>query len=294
MVRGSLSEDEVPDQEVLRKIEEWRTSEGRSPALAQYLYGHEKSVRVWERLDESVETPQLLELAGHLFEIMLQKVGARASADHNAAVGLWRRAIRRLGRNAPNAGWLIRHIRQALPISLQLVVSLYYYWASPRYGIIEQDGRDSCRIAAVEDFKSLLDKRGADALIRIVDNAHPFTIAHLVFPPDHEVMRPSVLREASAWQWLAPVLLSAAKIAPENVVPQIACLNSKSRVTDIGEAPVFVHGLDLDDATGIFGDHMHELMDCLTQVPVVCISCPEVLASVRSEANAWLKANPRP
>lgn len=46
MVRGSLAEDEVSDQELLGQIEQWRRSEAQFPGLAQYLYDHERAVRV--------------------------------------------------------------------------------------------------------------------------------------------------------------------------------------------------------------------------------------------------------
>jgi len=294
MVRGSLSEGDVPDQKVLEMIGVWRDSEGQSPVLAQYLYDHEKYIRVWEHLDESVQTPRLLELAGHLIEILLRQEGAHASADNQALIGIWRRSNRRLGRNIANAEWLAKNIKLAMPTSLELTVGLYYYWASRRHGIVEREGRISCRQKIVEVFKSHLDQNGVDGLIHILDNEHPFTLVHLVFPPDHDVEVPSVLRQPGDWQWLAPVLLTAAKIAPQRIVSQVACLVSKTRYTDPGEGPIYKYGLDLDHATGIFGEDLHQLMECLAaEIAVEDNSCAAVVASVQSEARVWLNSPAR-
>jgi hypothetical protein len=293
MVRGSLSETEVSDQEVLRQIDDWRRSDANSPALAQYLYEHENSVRVWEHLQESFETPELLKLADFLFEILLRKEGPSASAENMAALGVWRRANRHLSTTPSNAEWLANNMTRALPVSLEMGVSLYYYWASPQHGIVDRAGRDGCRQALVEEFRALMQRVGAEGLIKILHKDHPFALLRLVFPPDHQAESPSVLSEPGDWQWFAPVILSAAEHSPQQIVPPLACLVCKSQYAAAANAPIFVYGLDLDHATGIFGQNLRRLMECLTkEVLVEDKSCDEVVAAVRSDARAWLNSNP--
>lgn len=292
MVRGSLSEGEISDQEILREVEQWRESGAQSPKLARYLYEHENSVRIWEHLNEFYETPNLLQLAECLFEIVLQEEGARASAGNLAGLGIWRRASRFFGKTASNAEWLAKNIKRAVPISLEMGVTLYYYWASPQYGIVDSLARDASRDALVSEFKTLVQSRGPEALIAILDEMYPFSLSHLVFPPDHHPEKPSILLEPTDWQWLAAILLPAARIAPHKIVPQLACLVTHSRRTAAGEPMLVAHSLDMNKATGIFGPDLRELMECLAQeVTVEDKSTAEVVESVRSNACSWLNSN---
>jgi hypothetical protein len=53
-----------------------------------------------------------------------------------------------------------------------MVVTLYYYWASPQYGILDQDGRNTCRRASVEEFRRFIQSGGVESLIKILNDEH--------------------------------------------------------------------------------------------------------------------------
>lgn len=213
-----LNPGDLRDQEVLRDIEDWNA--GRATLLIDRLVAASDGdhyARVWEHFAQRHTNDQLAIIAAQVAARLLARDKAEAAADHASFIGLWRVCNRRLPRDA-YADWLRDLILSALPISLQFVNGLYYYWTG-RHGIVSHAARATIRSAIVTEFRNSV--RHGDALAGVLTPKHPYQIGRLVTETG-EHSEPDTF---AAWRdYLAPILIGGAVTQPELVLPEIANL----------------------------------------------------------------------
>ncbi len=223
IVNRRIQDNAVPDQEVLRDVLHWRSSGDPSRLLKGLL----DSAAYTSTLAEFYESPKqkdinlngddILDLATHLFDMILEREGKNARADSCPGfIGLWRLEIRR-DRFEDYEGWLWRAIQKAMPVSLHLATGLEHYWGgsdSPMDTDREARTRLRCRVAAWA--KANLN---AELFCRVLPSEAPHVLLSFVLGPHRDTKAPEP--DWNTWSWIAKVLLEALVRDPSIMIPQV-------------------------------------------------------------------------
>ena len=266
-----LGSTELRDQVVLCDIERWRAT--REGDLVQKLVAAsertEQYARVWRHFsaihsDTDDSDTELMELTEAVVTSVLERDGSEAAGDHPAIIALWVACGRRLQRGQFN-DWVQDLILRAVPISLNLVNDLYYYWTG-RHGVVPEAQRGTIRRAIVEAVRELV-RTGRD-LTRLLATQHPYTVMRLVTQTDVD----SSVSAYEVWRdYLPPLLIDGAKHDPETIISELANLagDEQSGYRAVGPQypPVFVrrYKIDRERMTVLFGERLDEVLSLLAE-----------------------------
>jgi hypothetical protein len=282
ILAGQLLPGELKDQDVLRDMEEWKTSRS-GPMIGKLVSAtsdDEQYVKVWEhyaarRLSED----ELIDVAQTLIRDLLARDRADSTIQHPAMIAVWRRCNRRVERNTKTE-WLADQIRSVLPASLGFGTELFQYFGSTRHGIVDADARAKLRAAVVDRAKASLTDPAS--LLASLGTVHEYPLTRLIYPPPTD--EPADTVELEHWAWLVPIIIDAAKINPDRIIPDIAVL--------VGDT---VHGfrtgqfeqrykLKREWLTKIFGDRSDDVIALLADYQ----GSHEWAREAKQEALTWL------
>jgi KAP family P-loop domain len=261
-LNGHLNANENRDQEVLSLIREWLASPSADRALVRRLHDDDEFANRWEYFSRRGGFPanRLLQLAGDLISIIQPNaVEIMSSSTNEGLISIWRRAIDSVRGNEESFTWLECQIVKAMSRSLVLANDLYYYWATPRPGILAQG--DRARIRSTIYTRAQAQFTSADALLRVLHPHWNYDIFHLLFPADADQPEASPYRHPEDWAWLGPILRDAILADPSVVVSKVAHLISRAR--DRGPDGGTVHVFSPRVLRGVFGDLADEVLRLL-------------------------------
>jgi hypothetical protein len=217
-----IAPNELRDQTVLKDIASWKASRN-GPMFSKLMAATEDDkqyVKVWEHFSTyQFSRDELLELAEGAVDAALTADGPSASMQRPVLLALWRRCNRSLPFDQ-HIGWLNERIAKALPISLNLANELYSYWASVPHGIVTAGGRGTVRRAVFDRAKLIFPD--AQALVRSLSPQHRYALTRFVLPPPTN--EPADTIAPHEWDWLMPLIISAAATDPQMIVPDIAIM----------------------------------------------------------------------
>jgi hypothetical protein len=262
---GSLSSGEIRDQEVLRAIKRWLTGVSnnhfRETTLAAALNESEEFAAKFEQFAQRIlDGQKLRDLASTLFEDILVKNGV--TANHESGPGfirLWRCAIRKPIDTEAHRLWIEQEIARYFSRSLRFANDLYYYWRSNREMEIEGPRHFiELRQRVVERAKEIY-QGDAEKLISVLDPSFMYSAFHFVvlFSSEKEG-GPGF--HAEDWKWFRDLLLQAAELAPETLIPQLAVFVCKEKMQLGG----FESHFSEEDARQFFTDRYDDLLQLLT------------------------------
>jgi hypothetical protein len=288
LLAEELRPGDLRDQAVLANIAEYvRTEQGGM--LAGLLNSSEDSRRyahVWGHFARTLPADRLLPLAEKLVTALRDRDGAMASGKHAGLLAVWG-ACRRLSRSPQHADWLASQIRTTLPLNLGFANDLYYFWASLRSGVVNQEGRDEVRRRLVADARSTYST--PQALLRALAASDGWWLRYLMQPEDTNEPR-SIMVEPAHWTWLAEPLIEGLAISPGLLVPEIVNLvgdlRTEVRVEPAGGSP-WENGYTLNRAriTGIFGRKTTALLRALAGASGEYWA----IAEARQQASEWIE-----
>ena len=282
----TLAAEEPRDQTVLGDIKRWQANRDESLVRALVAAPEESSqyALVWEHFSGRHSESELIALMEQVTADVLRRDGPAAKGDHAAIIALWRRCGKRL-RKDKFTQWLQKLIVDAVPVSLNFVNDLYYYWTG-EYGIVTDRQKHTVREAIIQ---AVLEKiRTGEDLIRVLANDHPFAVRLLIKPAG---MQESVVAYSSWSEQLPSVLIEGATVDPDIVVAQLANLVSTDEsghmYVSTVERPVFVnpYEIDRDNMTALFGVRVDEALALLAEYAG---DNPYALRA-RDAARSWLK-----
>jgi hypothetical protein len=221
ILQEQLSPGELRDQEVLGDIERWKQDRGGPMFLRLFNTTDDapRYVNVWEYFAWRIEDEDLFDLAGGLIDETLRADGREANMKSRPVLlATWRRLNRR-GQRPESVAWLQAQITLALPVSLRFADDLLYYWAG-NHGIVSGEGRAVVRRSMLNTARAAFPD--AAALLRTVvdteENRQGYALVHFVRPPN---AREHIDIEPRGREWLAPLLLEAARLQPYLVIPNL-------------------------------------------------------------------------
>lgn len=297
--REEIDVNEIRDQQVLRAIDGWKAQRDsavfQSHTMANATLAVEGFADKIEQFGERFDGKEVRDLASRLFAIILQRDVIGDAADCPGFIQLWRIASK--SQCDSHGDWVIGEIRRALPVSLNFANRLYDYWRHT-----ESHGHHrltlELRARFVQSVRNVY-QSNADVFVSALDPEYPWSIYHLVvYHGSQEGGGPGLDKED--WLWFGPVLLAAAFVKKEVVIPQISVL-----LTDYNYDPVAnrraegVHRCVFNDsiAEKVFGqERMRELMQLLERNVDLAKHDAEIRLRVgccNGRAQQWLRENPQ-
>jgi hypothetical protein len=202
-------------------------------------------VQVWEDFAWRLEDDDLFDLADALMRETLRVDGPAASMKLRPAVtAVWRRLNRR-PRRADGVHWLTKQIERALPVSLRLADDLLSYWVGDGHVItqVAPENWPSVRRAMLDKARETF--TNADTLLRVLTDDEEgrggWALVHFVRPPERRRQQAPIDIEPWDREWLAPLLLDAARLHPRLII--------KNLIHIVGEQNVWAGLPEYDDST---------------------------------------------
>jgi len=236
-----LEQEHARDQDVLRDLRQWVTGRDPCSTFVERLCQEPDYAFIFEEFAPRALIPNsdiILTLSEQVFGRFRNPSGARpvntlpnpwfdnARMPHSTFLVLWRYAFRHVEKSPQTRQWLEVQIRLAFPESLALVNDLYYYWASPRNGIVTADGRTDLRKVIFQLAEQHI--LSGDVLLRISHPEISYGLYQLVFPPDSDGPD-SLLRGVTHWSWIGPLVSEALVCQPRSFAIEVAHLISGDR-----------------------------------------------------------------
>ena len=195
--------------------------------------------------------------------------GVKASMQgRQALLAVWRRLNRR-PRRTDAVRWLAEHIEKALLVSLRFADDLLYFWAGGEDKIGQNVVSDN-EWATVR--RRMLDKAretftSANALLRTLTDTEEgrdgFALVHFVRPPGR---RESIDIEPRDREWLAPLLLEAARLRPRPILRNLIYMVGDENVfaglpeTDRSTLLERIYKLNPGHVDTLFGSYAAQLL----------------------------------
>lgn len=266
MFRGKLEPAEIRDQHVLRMIDAWLRREGdddqTSPELIQALYDDQRFTDIFEHFSASLlDGYDVRNLASLLFQAMLAGHGVKANNESSPGfLALWRLSLRKPVSESAHRKWVLGELEKASGVSLRFANDVYYFWRHTHFNskdeaIAQLD--PTLRREYIRLVRSDVEHR-PKRFIRLLDPLYIFSVYQfsVLF---------SLLDEGGPgfngeeWRWMGVLLLEAAELEPQVVVPQIAPLI----VTSDRDSVSYVYSVNREVATTMFGPELSRLVRVL-------------------------------
>ena len=218
-----LGRDEIGDAEILRAIERWNDN-WEHPALQglnmrEALLDSEHILHKMTQFKTFINGDSLRSVASQQFRSTLETRKNKASSE-NCPGPEWgvllKPDIREIFSKSEWIDWVTDEIIAALPISLRYANDLYAFWMEP-----ERSHPHSVRRVVVKKAKQIYVEK-PEILVHAIDS-DCFSITHFARQYS-ESKHGGEGFDPKAWRWLGKVLLAAAKVNPDVIVPQLAAL----------------------------------------------------------------------
>ena len=284
-----ISDGESSDQDVLRAIRAWRGApngnvyDGRSLPLA--LLNVAGLGDKLEQLGRELCNEDVHRIASGLFEIILQRHGRTAHRDLSGAfTSLWRMSIRREPWDG-HEEWVVTEFSKALPISLRFANDIHHFWqctdedearsARPHYEL-----RQKTVTAARQLWES-----SPGALVNSLDATWSYSVRDFAVILSERANGGEGFLPTD-WTWLGDVLVRAANLAPDVILPQVAHLL-------VGPAASNTDEMSFKDKRGIqiFGDQFRAMAQMLAgscDTSGLSRDAARQVAFVQQKAREWV------
>lgn len=274
LLRQELPRGETSDQEVLRNLKDWISGCGArrlsDHPLIDGLYENKRFCDIFEYFSAELPGTLLRDMASVLFERILRTNGRESNADLAPGFfSLWRLAICKPVEREDHDAWMEEEIKMALNESFRFANDLYYYWRLND----EQESHDkgyaeTVRHSFVDAVKHNYGE-DADGFTRILDSKFIWSCYHFsVLYSSPEEGGPGF--GGNEWRWFADLLLQAAEINPEAIIPQLAVFVGKQVFHPLGTTKTYDSAL----ANSLFGHAKTKLIDMLA-TPIDAAGVPE-------------------
>ena len=284
-----IGKEELRDQDVPRAVRTWRTDHAAAAycgvTLAQALFSIPGLGDKLEQLGRELCNEDVHRIASGLFEIILQRHGRTAHRDLSGAfTSLWRMSIRREPWDG-HEEWVVTEFSKALPISLRFANDIHHFWqctdedearsARPHYEL-----RQKTVTAARQLWES-----SPGALVNSLDATWSYSVRDFAVILSERAYGGEGFLPTD-WTWLGDVLVRAANLAPDVILPQVAHLL-------VGPAASNTDEMSFKDKRGIqiFGDQFRAMAQMLAgscDTSGLSRDAARQVAFVQQKAREWV------
>ncbi len=291
-----IAPEEIRDQHVLRVIRAWQNgadnTKDNAKTLPELVLEKEGFVEKVEQFGGLLDGKKVRKLASDYFTLILQGRGERQPHRplenpevYPGFIELRRLAADKCQENEEWQDWIVGCIAQALQTDLRFANELFWYWLSPSKN--RSQPTPEIRSKAIQAFNDAY--RGKpEVLAKALDPDFPQGLSRFLVDFDRPQSGGTGF-EPDEWKPLAQTMLDAAAMAPDKVVPQLACLLTEHQdIPDVG----WRASVDEERTKGIFGDDLDRLARTLLRDLQTEPESPQAQASLvaaREFAENWLK-----
>jgi len=220
-LRETIPPTEVPDQEVIAHIKQWKNSPSRQTNLVKRLREDQAYGEAWERLAPRFFEDDIdffLQLCGDVLAAICEEEGLEAGAKSQGFVEIFRcasKCVRKKEEVRKVAPWLTKQIRLAAPVSLKLVRDLWLFWATPdgEYSFLRDTGRDVVRPTVIGVLKKVFEN--PEWLDRLMRAGNERWLQEMVCSHEQPIAK---------WCELGPSLLEGLRKESPAVAVEVAAL----------------------------------------------------------------------
>ena len=281
ILAGRILPGETRDQDVLRDMVDWKDSDnGRMvERLFTSTTESDQYVAIWRHYGCHLSGPELLKIATTLTNKTLEIQEANATVGTSAMLAVWHCCEKRVSRDE-RRDWLIERIRFALPTSLGFANELFHYCASAAHGFTTEEDRGRVRNALVEVARESF--ATVDVLLAALGDEHEYPVAQLV-RVDHQD-EPSDPVPLDSWAWFVPVLIGAAAVDEDRIVPDVVNIVGNTEAGIQAGRVTRRFALDRERMTEFFGERTNEMVNVLA----VYRGSDRLALAARAEARTWI------
>src|SRR5262249_36419886 len=138
---------------------------------------------------------------------LLAREGSGATGEEDAIIASWRLVRRKAKADPQTQEWIERQLLKAINVSVNMVGNLYYYWNSPKGGLVTDEGKNQIREKLYVASKTAMADGGS--ILSKVSPSNHLDIYHLVFPVDQDGVV-SARKTPGDWAFLGTPLTKAA------------------------------------------------------------------------------------
>jgi hypothetical protein len=289
---GEIEASVIRDQELLRGLNRWKQDEHgkhfRNLSLIDILGTQEDFAKRFEYFaSKLLDGHEIRKIASGLFAAALATHGSKASDDLMPGfIPLWRLAIRRPIEEREHVTWVQHEIFTALPISLRFANSIYYYWSANSESDIHRKEHRADLRAAIVDHAQKVYSGNPQAFTRAVDRSYIYSSYHFVVHFSSPEQGGAGFSAAN-WKWFASLLMDAAEVNAQVIVPQLVCFLVDEQHMIEGFRYTFNYAFTSE----FFGNHIPRLMAVLAQAIDLTgydVRESKRLQVARDEAVSWL------
>ncbi|MHC4113085.1 MAG: P-loop NTPase fold protein [Planctomycetota bacterium] len=296
LCREQVAIDEIRDQEVINSLTMWKV--GKEEKIFRGLKPLDAILNNKDFFNKAMQFKMLLDgnkvrcLSEKQFELTLQEYGNKTNQENCTGFDeLWQLEL--ASPVVHHGTWIQYEICKALKTSLLFAMDLYhYYWKQTPFWNMSKLTPVQLIDSVVAEAKKTYENK-PEVLIKVLNSKDMWNIRNFAqtFIFEREGEEDHRKRQ---WSWLSNVILKAAEMNPQKIVPQIVPL-----VVQCDQKPtrngweyncVFLKG----QADILFKETMSELMSLLNK-PIKTSDFDEIRQAVincaREAANEWLSKN---
>ncbi|NPU85907.1 MAG: hypothetical protein HPY65_15635 [Syntrophaceae bacterium] len=260
--REEVAMDELRDQTILHAVQSWKENKStiiyQNLNLSEAIFNIDGFARKIEHFGNLLDGGNIRELASEVFENIRNSKNSNFDVDsYLGFFELWRLSLDNPSKN--HYEWILVEIEKALPISLRLANSLYYYWSKgSRTDIDITNIHISLRKRFVEAARKCYES-DLNVFIKALDEVYIYSIYHLMIFFSQTKYGGSGFN-ASEWDWLVNTILESAKINSRIIIPQLVPLICDELNTGRGELTYSINEKRLQDLFGKKRDILDQIL----------------------------------
>lgn len=265
-ISEQIGSGEIRDQEVLRAIREWSQYDGNDDKKGileeslEALCSDKRYTDVFEHFagDGVLDGKKIRSLASLVFRRMRARYGVGAHADICPGfISLWRLAIHEPINESAHESWVVNELSKSVNVSLRLANDIYYYWRYNARAEMPQGRAGRTRSRYIEVFRSHFDGQ-PERFVNILDPSFMYSAYHFsVLYDSEEEGGPGF--DGAKWRWFANLLLDAAYVDAQVVVPQLVTFVVSEKRNDY----TLAYSPNQELARSMFGHNLSLLLDIL-------------------------------
>jgi hypothetical protein len=259
-INGSLSENELRDQEVVNEIQQ-SLSQTKFETIVKKLYESKDYSELFERFASLFyDGDSIRNLVSQFFSFILEKDGNRSTEKGVAGfIPVWRTTLGMPIDPVDHSKWASNELKKALQISLRFTYDILYYFSSNSHDDVKNptDIKKEIRQQAISYAKEIYEG-DINHFIKVLDPQFPYDIWDMIYICAKREYGGKGLSLAD-WQWLGNIMFVAAKIKPDMLLPKIAItVTNQNNVVDKTTVE-FVKG----NAKDLYGEKWEEIRNLL-------------------------------
>lgn len=218
---------QISDQKILKLMQESKSGHTATAALAEAITTDRFASVAFEYFARTSRFENLLPLLTEVYACIRRSSSADADLDGFPGFFSPWRLVGEFNRPEGFDDWLVEELGLCVRTHLRLLTNIYYYWLGTDRHTRTQ--RERAREATISALRAAWKTMRPEEIAASFGQGFPYVLFHLIFTSDYPRPDQVPFGAITDWAWTGPILLRAAQVSPNLVLPQIlVALNNDS------------------------------------------------------------------